>query len=96
MGKLNSQDVSFFKLESLRCPFHVSGLMILKYPERAPRSYMRQHLDKCGRLNEIWPVFNKQLGDAEDLSQANWIPATDYLPDRHTQVNQRQNTKSCL
>ncbi len=83
MEKLKSQDVGFLKLESLRCPFHVAGLMILKYPERAPRNYMRQLVDKCGRLNEIWPVFNKQLSDAEDLSESAWIPATNYLPERH-------------
>ncbi len=83
MQKLASQDASFLRMESPRCPFHVAGLMILKLPERAPRNYLRRMAQKCGRLNEVWPVFDRQLSEPEDLSRAGWIPARDYLPERH-------------
>lgn len=83
MQKLSSQDLGFLKIESSRCPFHVAGLMILKKPEGAGRNYFRQLVKKCGRLNEMWPIFNRKLRDGADLSNAAWIEAEDYRPDRH-------------
>jgi WS/DGAT/MGAT family acyltransferase len=83
MQKLSSQDLGFLKIESSRCPFHVAGLMILKKPEGAGRNYFRQLVKKCGRLNEQWPIFNRKLLDGVDLSNAAWIEAEDYRPDRH-------------
>lgn len=83
MEKLSSQDLGFLKIESPRCPFHVAGLMILRLPEDAPGNYLRQVATKCGRLNELWPVFNRKLRDAEDLSNAAWVIADDYVPERH-------------
>ena len=85
MEKLSSQDAGFLKIESAHCPFHVAGLMILKLPANAPRDYVRQMVRKCGRLNEIWPLFNKKLQDPVNLSAAAWIPADDYRPERHVQ-----------
>lgn len=83
MEKLSSQDLGFLKIESPRCPFHVAGLMILKLPEGASRNHVRKVAQKCGRLNELWPIFNRKLRDPEDLSKAVWVPADDYVPDRH-------------
>jgi diacylglycerol O-acyltransferase / wax synthase len=83
MEKLSSQDAGFLKIESAHCPFHVAGLMILKLPPNAPKNYMRQVASRCGRLNEIWPVFNKKLHDPQDLSNAAWVPADDYRSERH-------------
>ena len=83
MEKLSSQDVGFLKLESSRCPFHVAGLMILRKPPRAGRNYGRQVAAKCGRLNELWPIFDRKLLDPEDLSNAAWVKADDYRPERH-------------
>jgi WS/DGAT/MGAT family acyltransferase len=83
MEKLNPQDLGFLKLESARCPFHVAGLMILKMPEDAPRTYVRRMVDQCGRLHELWPVFNRKLKDPEDLSDAAWVTADDFVPERH-------------
>jgi diacylglycerol O-acyltransferase len=83
MEKLSSQDAGFLKIESAHCPFHVAGLLILKKPARAPANYMRQLVRKCGRLNEIWPVYNKKLKDPDDLANAAWVPADDYTPERH-------------
>lgn len=83
MQKLSSQDLGFLKIESTRCPFHVAGLMILKKPRGAGRNYGRQVAAKCGRLNELWPVFDRKLLDPEDLSNATWVKADDYRPERH-------------
>jgi diacylglycerol O-acyltransferase len=83
MEKLSSQDAGFLKIESAHCPFHVAGLLILKKPAGAPRNYLRQLVRKCGRLNEIWPVYNKKLKDPDDLANAAWVPADDYTPERH-------------
>lgn len=83
MEKLSSQDAGFLKIESAHCPFHVAGLMIFKPPANAPKNYMRQLVSKCGRLNELWPIFNKKLSDAQDLSSATWVFADDYHPERH-------------
>lgn len=83
MEKLSSQDAGFLKIESAHCPFHVAGLLILKKPVGAPGSYLRQLVRKCGRMNEIWPVYNKKLKDPDDLANAAWVPADDYTPERH-------------
>lgn len=83
MEKLSSQDAGFLKIESAHCPFHVAGLMIFKPPANASRHYMRQLASKCGRLNELWPIFNKKLSNAQDLSSAGWVVADDYHPERH-------------
>jgi diacylglycerol O-acyltransferase len=83
MEKLSSQDAGFLKLESPHCPFHVAGLMILKLPANASRDYLPRLARKCGRLNELWPVFNKKLHDPVNLSAAAWVPAEDYHPEQH-------------
>ena len=83
MEKLSSQDAGFLKIESPHCPFHVAGLMILKLPDNAPASYMKQLAARLGRLNEIWPIFSKKLHDPEDMSNLAWVPADDYCPERH-------------
>jgi len=83
MEKLSSQDAGFLKIESPRCSFHVAGLMVLKKPERAGRNYFRQLAAKCGRLNELWPIFNRKLEDPADLANAAWVHADDYRPERH-------------
>ena len=83
MQKLSSQDAGFLRIESAHCPFHVAGLMILKLPTNASRDYLRQLARKCGRLNELWPVFNKKLQNPENLADAAWIAADDYHPERH-------------
>ncbi len=83
MEKLSSQDAGFLKIESAHCPFHVAGLMILKQPPKPPRNYLRRVAAQCGRLNEVWPIFAKKLHDPEDLSNAAWVPADDYVPGRH-------------
>jgi WS/DGAT/MGAT family acyltransferase len=83
MEKLSSQDAGFLKIESAHCPFHVAGLMVLKMPAKAPANYLRQLAVKCGRLNEIWPAFDKKLHKPEDTSSLAWIPADDYCPERH-------------
>lgn len=83
MEKLSPQDAGFLKIESDHCPFHVAGLMILKPPPRAPRNYLRKLTGKCGRLNELWPAFAKKLGDPRSSSDLGWVPADDYVPQRH-------------
>ena len=83
MEKLSTQDAGFLKIESAHCPFHVGGLMILKTPPSASRTYMRRLARDCGRLNEIWPVFNKKLQNPDKLSNAAWVVADDYHPERH-------------
>lgn len=83
MEKLNTQDAGFLKIESAHCPFHVAGLMIFTLPANASGTYLRQLARKCGRLNELWPLFNKKLRDPENLADAAWIPADDYHPERH-------------
>ena len=83
MEKLSSQDLGFLRIESTHCPFHVAALMILKKPENPGRNYFRQLVAKCGRLNERWPIFNRRLSDADDLSRAGWVEADDYRSERH-------------
>ncbi len=83
MEKLSSQDAGFLKIESAHCPFHVAGLMILKKPPGVRDNYMRHVAARCGRLVELWPVFAKKLSNPDDLSNACWVPADDYAPERH-------------
>lgn len=83
MEKLNFQDASFLKLESSRHPFHVGGLMILKPPPGAPKNYLRKLAERTGRLNEVWPIFNKKLKDPEDLANGVWVTEDNYHAERH-------------
>lgn len=83
MEKLGFQDAAFLRLETPQKPFHVSGLMILKPPANAPDTYLRKLATKCGRLNELWPVFNQQLADPDASSGFAWVAAHDYNPARH-------------
>jgi WS/DGAT/MGAT family acyltransferase len=83
MEKLSSQDAGFLKLESPHCPFHVAGLMILKLPANAHRDYLPRLVRKCGRLNELWPAFNKKLHDPANTSAPAWVPADNYQPEQH-------------
>ena len=83
MQKLSFQDSAFLKLESDRRPFHVAGLMILKMPDDAATGYLRRLAHHCGRLNEIWPAFDRQLRDPETLKNTAWVDAEDYDPSRH-------------
>jgi len=83
MQKLAFQDSAFLRLESSQRPFHVAGLMVFKLPEDAPRGYLRKLVRHCGRLNELWPIFNRKLSDPEALANAGWITAEDYDPHRH-------------
>ena len=78
MDKLSAQDAGFLKIESAHCPFHVAGLMVLKMPEDAPRNFIRKLVDKCGRLNELWPVFARKLSDPESTSDLAWVEAVSY------------------
>ena len=83
MQKLSFQDSAFLRLESDRRPFHVAGLMILKMPEDAAPGYLRRLAHHCGRLNEVWPAFDRQLNDPENLKNSAWVDAEDYDPSRH-------------
>ena len=83
MEKLSAQDAGFLKIESAHCPFHVAGLMILKKPPQASDKFLRQLASRCTRLPELWPVFGKKLDNPEDISNAAWVPADDYVPERH-------------
>lgn len=81
--KLSFQDASFLRLESPQRPFHVAGMMLLKEPASMPRGYYRKLARHCGRLNELWPIFNKKLKDPENLRNPAWVQATDYDPAYH-------------
>jgi diacylglycerol O-acyltransferase len=83
MEKLSVQDAGFLKIESPHCPFHVAGLMVFRLPANASRTYMRRLASKVGRLNEIWPIFDKKLQDPKDLSAPAWVRADDYRPEQH-------------
>tara|TARA_R110001592_G_scaffold363393_1_gene687310 strand:+ start:164663 stop:166036 length:1374 start_codon:yes stop_codon:yes gene_type:complete len=83
MEKLSSQDAGFLKIESPHCPFHVAGLMILTLPTNGRRDYLTRLVRKCGRLNELWPAFNKKLHDPVNMSAPAWVPAADYQPEQH-------------
>jgi diacylglycerol O-acyltransferase len=83
MEKLSSQDAGFLKIETGHCPFHVAALMVLKKPPGASRNYLRQLVLKIGHLNEALPIYAKKLKDPQNLANAAWITADDYLPERH-------------
>ncbi|QFU76622.1 wax ester/triacylglycerol synthase family O-acyltransferase [Halioglobus maricola] len=83
MEKLSAQDAAFLKMESSHCAFHVAGLMILKKPESASAGYLRRLAVKCGRLNELWSAFNKQLANPGDLANATWIIPEHFDPSLH-------------
>jgi WS/DGAT/MGAT family acyltransferase len=83
MEKLNFQDASFLRLESVRHPFHVGGLMILKKPRNASGQYLRRLAARSGQLNEVWPIFNKKLRDPDDLANGRWVIEENYHPERH-------------
>jgi diacylglycerol O-acyltransferase len=81
--KLSFQDAAFLRLESPERPFHVAGLMILKEPDPMPRGFYRKLARHCGRLNELWPVFNRKLKDPDSLRNPAWVQARDYDPAYH-------------
>lgn len=83
MEKLTFQDAAFLRLESSQRPFHVAGLMILKMPAAAPKTYLRNLAKKCGQLNEVWPVLNKKLQNPDTTNNAAWVVADDYQASRH-------------
>jgi len=81
--KLSFLDAAFLRMESPACPFHVAGLMIFRKPDNVSRYYMRNLVRHCGRLNELWPVFNKKLEDPSSQRNLAWVVAEDYSPDNH-------------
>ncbi|MDJ0877285.1 MAG: wax ester/triacylglycerol synthase family O-acyltransferase [Halieaceae bacterium] len=81
--KLSFQDAAFLRLESEQHPIHVAGLMVLKQPEDMPRGYFRRLARHCGRLNELWPLFDKKLQNPDSLRNPAWVKADDYDPDYH-------------
>ena len=81
--KLSFQDAAFLRMESPPRPFHVAGLMVLREPAAMPRGYFRKLARHCGRLNELWPIFNKKLNDPENLRSPAWVEAQDYDPAYH-------------
>ena len=83
MEKLSFQDAAFLRMESPTRPFHVAGLMIFKLPEDASGQFLRRLAKQCGRLNELWPVFDKKLTDPDSLRNPSWQPASDYDPTYH-------------
>lgn len=83
MEKLSPQDAGFLKLESAHCPFHVGGLMLFKLPQSEPDTHVRRFANRIRRMNQLWPMFNKQLNNPEDLANAAWVEATHYSPERH-------------
>lgn len=83
LEKLSFQDAAFLRMESERHPFHVAGLMILTEPDPLPRGFYRRLARHCGRLNELWPIFNRKLKDPESLRNPAWVVADDYDPAYH-------------
>jgi diacylglycerol O-acyltransferase len=83
MEKLSFQDSTFLRLESPERPFHVAGLMVFRLPEDSGPGYLRRLAKRCGRLNEMWPIFNRKLAAPESLRNPGWIEADDYDPDYH-------------
>lgn len=81
--KLSFQDAAFLRMESTPRPFHVAGLMILREPADMPRGFYRKLARHCGRLNELWPIFDKKLADPDNLRSPAWIEAEDYDPAYH-------------
>lgn len=82
-GKLNFQDSAFLNMESGRHPFHIGALTILKLPEKVPPNYFRLLVEKLGRLNEVWPIFDRKLDKPENPGDAHWVPEDDYHARRH-------------
>lgn len=83
MEKLSFLDAAFLHMESPQRPFHVAGLMLLKLPAGAGPGYLKRLAVHLGRLNELWPVFDKQLSEPADPGKAGWIHADHYDPARH-------------
>jgi WS/DGAT/MGAT family acyltransferase len=83
MDKLSFLDAAFLRMESTERPFHVAGLMVFKLPEDAPQQFLRRLAGRCGRLNELWPVFDKKLREPDSMSNPAWQRADDYNPDYH-------------
>ena len=83
MQKLSFQDSISLWLDSPRHPVHVAALIILKPPPRAPKNYCRSLAVKYGRLNEIWPIFNKKLKDPDSVRNAAWVEEDNYRPELH-------------
>lgn len=83
MEKLTFMDSAFLRLESPQRPFHVAGLMILRLPEKAPANYLRRLAQQTGRLNELWPIFDRKLSDPDSMRNLGWVPADDYDPEYH-------------
>ncbi|MEM0953032.1 MAG: wax ester/triacylglycerol synthase family O-acyltransferase [Pseudomonadota bacterium] len=81
--KLSFQDAAFLRMESEARPFHVGGLMLLTQPELLPKGFYRKLARHCGRLNELWPIFNKKLRNPDSLRSPCWVPALDYDPADH-------------
>jgi len=81
--KLSFQDAAFLRMESPARPFHVAGLMILREPDPLPRGYYRRLVRQCGRLNELWPVFDRKLRDPDTTRNPAWVQASDYDPAYH-------------
>ena len=83
MEKLSTQDIGFLRIETPHCPCHVAGLMILKLPEKAPGNYLRQLAAKLGKAHQAWPLLSKKLDNPTDISDAAWVEAEDFAPERH-------------
>lgn len=76
--KLSFQDSAFLRMEAPARPFHVAGLMLFKPPPNAGPNFLRRLAGKCGRLNELWPDFNKKLLDPDSQRDPAWVAADDY------------------
>lgn len=83
MEKLNFQDAAFLNMESASHPFHIGALMILKAPEGAPANYFRKLGATLGRLNEVWPIFNRKLENPEEPGSSGWVIEDNYSPGHH-------------
>ena len=83
MQKLSFQDAFFLRAESGNCPFHVAALMVLKFPEDAPRNYLRELAKLFGQIGEVWPVFSRKLADPNNLNNPHWIKAEDFDASDH-------------
>ena len=83
MQKLSFQDAFFLRAESSSCPFHVAALMVFKFPEHAPRNYLKSLAKQFGQIGEVWPVFTRKLADPNNLKNPHWIEAEDYCYTDH-------------
>jgi diacylglycerol O-acyltransferase len=81
--KLSFQDAAFLRMESPARPFHVAGLMLFKPPQDADPQFLRKLTAKLGRLNELWPEFNRKLKEPDNLRNPLWVEAQDYDPSCH-------------